>query len=55
MEKMLNLVAKSSRNQLPVLRDMAANLGVSRKDFYLKLWSKSEKKTPDIYQFLIPC
>ena len=41
MEKMLNLVAKTDKNQLPVIKDMAQNLGVSRKDFYLKLWNQS--------------
>lgn len=41
MEKMLNLVAKTDKNQLPIIKDMAQNLGVSRKDFYLKLWNKS--------------
>lgn len=34
---------------------MALNLGIKRKDFYLKLWTTSKKENSDIYQYLIPC
>jgi len=34
---------------------MAENLGVSRKDFYLKLYNISHKDNSDIYKYLLPC
>lgn len=34
---------------------MALNLGIAKKDFYLKLWAKSTKENVHIYQYLIPC
>ena len=54
MEKMVKLVEKSSKD-IKIIEDMALNLGVSKKDFYLKLWNVSQKKISNIYQYLIPC
>lgn len=34
---------------------MALNLGIAKKDFYLKLWAASKKQNVHIYQYLIPC
>ena len=43
------------KNKIKVIKDMAHNLGVSTKDFYLKLWNTSKKNIPEIYQYLLPC
>lgn len=55
MQKVLSLVNKSPNTELEVIKDMAENLGICRKDFYIKLWSVSKKSNADIYKFLIPC
>lgn len=55
MEKVLALANKSSSEPLEVIQDIAQNLGICRKDFYLKLWSTSKKQNGDIYKFLLPC
>ena len=49
------ILAKDPSTNLEVIRDMALNLGISNKDFYLKLWSTSKKENHDIYKYLIPC
>lgn len=36
-------LASNNQKDLAVLRDMAINLNISNKDFYLKLWSHSKK------------
>ena len=55
MEKVLALANKSSNEPLEVIRDIAQNLGIPRKDFYVKLWSTSKKTNTDTYKFLTPC
>ena len=55
MQKMLSLAKKTPKEELEVIQDMAVNLGIERKDFYLKLWATSKKENADIYQYLLPC
>lgn len=43
MTKMLELAKRYPRDKLSMVEDMASNLGIRRKDFYLKLWSTSKK------------
>lgn len=54
MQKVLALANKSPTEPLQVIQDMAQNLGICRKDFYLKLWSTSKKANGDIYKYLLP-
>ena len=54
MQKVLALAEKSPGEPLEVIQDIAQNLGICRKDFYLKLWSTSKKSNSDIYKFLLP-
>lgn len=49
------ILAKDPAINLEVVRDMANNLGISNKDFFLKLWSTSKKDFHDIYMYLLPC
>lgn len=51
---MMELV-KSQEYNLHIVRDMALNLGISNRNFYLKLWSTSNKENADIYNYLLPC
>lgn len=55
MAKMLKKAEKIDKANLEVVKDMAYNLGITRKDFYLKLWMTSEKEDNDIEQYLLPC
>jgi hypothetical protein len=43
MHKMLSLATNSPKDKLEIIQDMALNLGIAKKDFYLKLWSSSKK------------
>ena len=54
MQKVLALANKTPGEPLEVIQDMAQNLGICRKDFYLKLWSTSKKSNADIYKYLLP-
>lgn len=40
---MLELAKVKGKGNLEVVQDMASNLGIERKDFYLKLWANSFK------------
>ena len=40
---MLALAKKAPKQKLQMLQEMARNLGIERKDFYLKLWLTSKK------------
>lgn len=43
MNKMMALAKRDNKQNLDIIQDMARNLGIERKDFYLKLWSTSKK------------
>jgi hypothetical protein len=55
MKKMLDEVKKCDKNKISVVQEIAVNLGINKKDFYLTLWQSSKREIPDIYQFLLPC
>jgi hypothetical protein len=55
MKKMLEVVRKCDKSKISVVQEIAVNLGINRKDFYLTLWQSSKREIPDIYQFLLPC
>ena len=40
---------------MKVIEGLAYNLGISKKEFYLKLWKDSERRNADIYNYLLPC
>lgn len=40
---MMAIAKKNPKNKLEVVQEMALNLGIKRKDFYLKLWTTSKK------------
>jgi hypothetical protein len=48
-------VKKCDKNKISVVQEIAVNLGINKKDFYLTLWQSSKREIPDIYQFLLPC
>ena len=56
MEKMLEVVKNiDDKKNISMVQEIAVNLGINKKDFYLKLWQASPRDLPDIYTFLIPC
>lgn len=55
MKKMLDEVKKCDKSKISVIQEIAVNLGINKKDFYLTLWQSSKREIPDIYQFLLPC
>jgi hypothetical protein len=55
MQKMMSLANNNPKEKLEIIQDMALNLGIAKKDFYLKLWAASKKENVHIYQYLIPC
>lgn len=38
-----------------MVQEIAVNLGINKKDFYLNLWVHSKRELADIHQFLLPC
>jgi len=55
MKKMLEVVKKCDKNRISVVQEIAVNLGINKKDFYLTLWQASTREITDIYQFLLHC
>ena len=56
MDKMLEVVRNiDDKKNICMVQEIAVNLGINKKDFYLKLWQASPRDIPDIYTFLIPC
>jgi len=55
MKKMMDEVKKCDKSKISVIQEIAINLGINKKDFYLTLWQSSKREIPDIYQFLLPC
>ena len=56
MDKMLEVVKNiDDKKNISMVQEIAVNLGINKKDFYLKLWQASPRDIPDIYTFLIPC
>ena len=55
MTKLLEKVKTSPKGQLTVIQELALNLGINKKDFYLKVWSNSKKELNNIHEFLLPC
>jgi len=52
---MLEVVKKCDKNRISVVQEIAVNLGINKKDFYLTLWQASTREITDIYQFLLHC
>jgi hypothetical protein len=52
IKKLLDLV-KNKELQLPFIQELGINLGISKKDFYLKLWSLSQKELTDVNDKLL--
>ncbi len=38
-----------------MIQQIAVNLGISKKDFYVSQWHHSKRELPEIHQFLLPC
>ena len=55
MKKMLNVVKSIDKSKISVVQEIAVNLGINKRDFYLNLWQNSAREISDIYQFLLPC
>lgn len=54
-EKMMLVVSNTPKDKISVVQEIAVNLGISKKDFYLNQWAHSKREIADIYQFLLPC
>ena len=55
MKKMLGVVQNIDKNKISMVQEIAVNLGINKRDFYLTLWQNSAREISDIYQFLLPC
>ena len=56
MEKMMQVVKGiSDKRDISMVQEIAVNLGINKRDFYLTLWQSSPRELADIYTFLIPC
>jgi len=58
MKKMLDIVKgidKNNKNKITMVQEIAVNLGIQKRDFYLTLWQSSKREIPDIHTFLLPC
>jgi hypothetical protein len=53
--KMLKVVANTPKEKVTMVQEIAVNLGINKKDFYLNLWVHSKRELADIHQFLLPC
>lgn len=53
--KMLKMVEDTPKEKIGVIQEIAENLGIKKKEFYLNQWAHSKRLLPDIYQFLLPC
>lgn len=43
MKKMEEVVARTHKTKISVVQEIAVNLGINKKDFYLTLWSHSKR------------
>lgn len=45
LKKLMDLVSKKGPDklQLPIIQELGQHLGISKKDFYLKLWYSSQR------------
>lgn len=55
MKKMLDIVKGIDKSKISMVQEIAVNLGIEKKDFYLTLWQASKREIPDIHTFLLPC
>jgi hypothetical protein len=56
MDKMLEVVKGiDDKKKITMVQEIAVNLGINKKDFYLTLWQSSKREINDIHTFLIPC
>lgn len=56
MDKMLEVVKGiDDKKKITMVQEIAVNLGINKKDFYLTLWQSSPRQITDIHTFLIPC
>jgi hypothetical protein len=58
MKKMLDIVKgidKNNKSKITMVQEIAVNLGIQKRDFYLTLWQSSKREIPDIHTFLLPC
>ena len=58
MKKMLDIVRgidKNSKSKITMVQEIAVNLGIQKREFYLTLWQSSKREIPDIHAFLLPC
>jgi hypothetical protein len=52
---MIMVVSSTPKDKISVVQEIAVNLGISKKAFYLSQWAHSKREISDIYQFLLPC
>jgi hypothetical protein len=43
IEKMLFVVENTPKDKIPMIQEIAVNLGISKKDFYLSQWQHSKR------------
>ena len=43
MKKMLDVEKKCDKDKISVVQEIAINLGINKKDFYLTLWQSSKR------------
>lgn len=55
IEKMLFVVENTPKDKIPMIQEIAVNLGISKKDFYVSQWQHSKRELAEIHQFLLPC
>lgn len=56
MDKMLEVVKGiDDKKKIGMVQEIAVNLGINKRDFYLTLWQSSKREINDIHTFLIPC
>lgn len=53
--KMLGVVQNTPKDKIPMVQEIAMNLGINRRDFYLYQWAHSNRELADVHQFLLPC
>jgi hypothetical protein len=55
MKKMLDVVKGIEKSKISMVQEIAVNLGINKKDFYLTLWQSSKRELSDINTYLLPC